>query len=60
MPWVEREQIILSPSYPITATCDDVIDPAPEGDGVYEKGAIVLPLHVQCLCHKRAILMQPE
>jgi hypothetical protein len=59
MPWVEKEQIVLSPSHPVTDVCDDVISAAPDGDGTYEKGTIILPIHVQCLCWKRSVLMPP-
>ena len=56
-PWVEQEQIILSPSHPpIACICEEVVVGGVNGDGVYPKGEIELPLHVQCLCMKLAVL----
>ncbi len=50
MPWVEQEQVILSPDHPpITCECPDVAAGGEKGDGVYPKGEVVLPLHVQCV-----------
>ena len=60
MPWVEKEQIMLSPAHPVCDVCDDVIAAAPDGEGIYEKGEVALPIHVQCLCWKRAVLMPPD
>lgn len=61
MPWVEQEQIMLSPSHPpIKCVCEEVVAGGKKGDGVYPKGTIALPLHVQCLCLKLAILMSDE
>ena len=61
MPWVEMEQIILSPSHPpIGCECEDVVVGGENSDGVYDKGQIVLPIHIQCLCFKVAILMDED
>lgn len=51
-PWVEGENIVLSPAHPKKDICDEVV-----ADNPHEVGAIVLPLHVLCLCFKEALLM---
>lgn len=56
-PWIEKEQINLSPAHPVTDICDDVVGSGEGGEGIYDKGTILLPLHVQCLCYKTAVLM---
>lgn len=49
MPWVEQEQVVLSPSHPpIACVCEEVAAGGEKGGGVYPKGTIALPLHVQC------------
>lgn len=48
MPWVEKEQIVLSPSHPIEDECDDVVAEGEGGEGIYPVGTIELPIHVQC------------
>jgi hypothetical protein len=58
-PWIEQEQINLSPAHPKPDICDDVVAGGDNGDGVYPKGTIVLPLHPHCLCYKTAV-MQDE
>lgn len=61
MPWVEQEQVVLSPSHPpIACVCEDVVAGGENGDGVYPKGTIALPLHVQCLCFLKAVLMKDD
>jgi len=60
MPWIERERINLSPSHPIEDVCDTVVRGGEKGDGVYAKGTISLPLHVQCLCFKTAVQMSRD
>jgi len=58
MPWVEKEAINLSPSHPdIFCACEDVVVNGEDGTNVYPKGEISLPIHVQCLCYKTAVLM---
>jgi hypothetical protein len=58
MPWVEKEQVCLSPGHPpIGCACEDVVAGGENGDGVYPKGEITLPIHVHCLCYKVAVLM---
>ncbi len=59
-PWVEKEQIVLSPAHPEPDICDDVAGGGEKGEGIYPKGTILLPLHVQCLCFKVAALMPPD
>lgn len=60
-PWVEQEQIVLSPDHPdIGCECEEVVAGGENGDGVYPKGSITLPIHVQCLCNKLAVLMEAE
>ena len=57
-PWVEAEKVNLSPSHPpIGCACEDIVAGGEKGDGVYSKGTIALPVHVQCLCFKTAVLM---
>lgn len=60
MPWVTEEQVTLSPAHPRADICDDVIAAAPDGDGVYPKGQISLPLHPNCLCYFQAVLMEKD
>jgi len=60
MPWIEREQILLSSEHPKQDICDDVATGGDDGDGIYPKGEISLPLHVQCLCYKVAMLMDND
>ncbi len=55
MPWIEQEQINLSPSHPEPDECDDVANGGDNGDGVYPKGEVELPVHPNCLCFKTAI-----
>lgn len=58
MPWIEKEAINLSPSHPdIGCRCEDVVKEGEDGTNVYPKGEISLPIHVQCLCFKTAVLM---
>lgn len=60
-PWVEAEKINLSPSHPpIDCVCEEVANGGDKGDGVYPKGTIALPLHVQCLCFKTGELIKDE
>lgn len=60
-PWVEAERVHLSPSHPpIGCICEEVTEGGANGNGVYPKGEIVLPLHVQCLCYKTAELMNDD
>lgn len=56
IPWLEQEQIHLSPAHPKPDICDDLVNGGAEGDGVYPKGSVLLPAHVQCLCYKTAVL----
>lgn len=60
MPWVEQEQVMLSPAHPEEDVCDDVISRGARGEGVYPRGTIQLPLHPQCLCYKVAVLLPPD
>lgn len=61
VPWIEKEKVNLSPDHPpIGCECEDVVVGGDEGDGVYAKGEISLPIHVQCLCYKTAELMKVE
>ncbi|GIV73549.1 hypothetical protein [Caldilinea sp.] len=52
VPWVQGERVRLSPQHPEPDICDDVANGGP-----YEPGEIVLPLHVQCMCWKEAVVM---
>jgi len=58
-PWVEKEQINLSPAHPKPDICDDVVKGGEGGKGIYPIGQIVLPIHVSCLCFSTAVLMRP-
>ncbi len=61
MPWVEKEQIVLSPSHPsIGCECEEIVVGGERGEGIYAKGEIILPVHVQCLCFKIAVLMPAD
>jgi len=55
MPWIDQERIVLSGSHPEEDICDEVVNGGENGDGVYPKGTIVLPLHPHCFCDKRAV-----
>lgn len=55
MPWIEKEKIVLSNNHPKPDICDDVVFGGENGDGVYPKGTIILPLHPHCFCDKRAV-----
>jgi len=59
LPFVEQEQISLSPSHPERDRCDEVVTGGEGGRGIYPKGTIQLPIHVQCLCIKTAVLIKP-
>jgi hypothetical protein len=59
-PWTEMERIVLSPAHPVEDICDDVVGGGENGDGVYPKGTIILPLHVQCLCYKQGVQMPAD
>lgn len=59
-PWVKDEQVRLSAAHPERDECDDVVEGGENGDGVYPKGTIELPLHPNCLCYKTAVLMDPQ
>ncbi len=55
MPWIQQEQVRLSPAHPETDICDDVVAGGENGNGIYPVGKISLPLHPQCLCYKTAV-----
>ena len=60
-PWVQAEKVDLSPSHPpIECDCEEIATGGENGDGVYPKGTISLPRHVQCLCFKTAVLMNDD
>jgi len=59
-PWTEKERILLSPAHPEEDMCDDVTGGGENGDGIYPKGTIVLPLHIQCLCFKQGVQMAAD
>jgi len=60
IPWIEKEQVHLSPAHPKEDICDDAISNGENGQGIYPQGTIQLPLHPQCLCYKTAIQMKPD
>ncbi len=58
LPWITEEAINLSPSHPaINCACEDVVKNGKNGGNVYPKGEVSLPIHVQCLCYKTAVLL---
>jgi hypothetical protein len=59
-PWVLQEQIHLSAAHPKDDECDDVVHGGENGDGVYPKGEIELPIHPNCFCYKTAVLMNEK
>jgi hypothetical protein len=48
VPWIEQEQVNLSPAHPEPDVCDELVNGGENGDGVYPKGTVLLPAHVQC------------
>ncbi len=50
MPWIEKEEVHLSPGHGERDVCDGKA-------GVHPKGEVNLPLHPHCLCYKTAVLM---
>ncbi len=54
-PWVEGEKIRLSPGHAEVDICDEYANGGP-----YQPGEIALPLHVQCMCYKQAMVMRAE
>ena len=59
-PWVQKEQINLSPAHAEDDECDDVASGGENGDGVYEVGEIELPIHPNCLCFATAVMMDQD
>lgn len=60
-PWVEQEKVNLSPAHPqIGCACEPAAAGGENSDGVYPVGTIILPLHVQCMCYKTAVMMDEE
>jgi|GEM_PF-1444747 hypothetical protein len=59
-PWVTGEQINLSAAHAEDDECDDVADGGENGDGVYPKGEIELPIHPNCLCFKTSVQISNE
>jgi len=60
MPWVEKEQIHLSPEHTVLDECDDLASGGEGNDGVYPVGEIFLPAHPHCLCYRTAVLARKE
>ena len=54
-PWVEGEKIRLSPAHAEVDICDEYASGGP-----YQPGEVTLPLHVQCMCYKQAVIMRAE
>jgi len=59
-PWVEKEQVHLSAAHPEHDECDDVVEGGENGEGIYPKGEIELPIHPNCFCYKTAVLMDQK
>jgi hypothetical protein len=53
MPWIEKEEVRLSPDHAERDECDAVA-------GVHPKGTVLLPIHPHCLCYKVAVLIKPD
>ena len=60
MPWIEKEQINLSPEHAVVDECDDVANGGEDNEGVYPVGEIFLPVHPHCLCYRTAVLAGKE
>ena len=60
MPWIEQEQVNLSPEHAEIDECDDAASGGETNNGVYPKGTITLPIHSNCLCYKTAVLMDNQ
>jgi hypothetical protein len=52
-PWIEGEKIRLSPGHSEVDICDEYASGGP-----YQPGEVTLPLHVQCMCYKQALIMR--
>lgn len=59
-PWVEKEQVHLSAAHPERDECDDIIEDGENGEGIYPKGEIELPIHPNCFCFKTAVMMNEK
>lgn len=57
LPWVEEEQMNLSPAHPVEDICDEIIAQGRDGKGIYPIGEIKLPIHPNCLCFMTAVDM---
>lgn len=53
LPWIEKEEVRLSPDHAERDECDAVA-------GEHPKGTVLLPIHVHCLCYKVAVLIKPK
>jgi hypothetical protein len=60
MPWVEKEQMNLSPAHPVSDVCDEIIARGEDGRGIYPKGTLSLPIHPNCLCYLTAVDMPAD
>ncbi len=55
IPWIEKEKIHLSDAHPpIGCECESIAGKE------YPKGEIILPIHIQCMCYKTAVLMKAD
>jgi hypothetical protein len=57
MPWIEKEQINLSPEHAVLDECDDIVNGGEGGYGIYPIGDVYLPVHPHCLCYRTAVQM---
>lgn len=53
MPWIEKEEVRLSPDHAERDECDGVA-------GEHPKGTVLLPIHPHCLCYKVGVLIKPS
>lgn len=60
IPWVTHERIMTSPGHATIDVCDEVASGGDNGDGVYPKGEVTLPIHVSCMCFKEGVVMPPQ
>ncbi len=45
MPWIEKEQVMLSKAHPVKDICDEKAEGGEDGKGIYPKGTTRLPFH---------------
>jgi hypothetical protein len=56
-PWVQKEQVNLSPAHVDDDICNQTVADGEKGEGIYPVGTVSLPLHPLCMCFKTAVTM---